>query len=139
MSTGLELLRLSPTQKSFLERKKIGSLEELLQTYPIRYIPILPIEQWQEGEEVLFCGEILRSENPHMTGMKKGVVRFFVSAWGQQIDVSVFFRATIPSFRPARRLPSAARGPESIKCGRRGPAFKVWKRACSCILSIRFP
>lgn len=104
MSTGLELLRLSPTQKSFLERKKIGSLEELLQTYPIRYIPILPIEQWQEGEEVLFCGEILRSENPHMTGMKKGVVRFFVSAWGQQIDVSVFFQGYYPQFPPGKTI-----------------------------------
>lgn len=93
-------LHLTPLQRQFLEKRNIKDLETLLHTYPFRYSKVEPPENWETGEEVLFSGIIERSENVHRITAKKGVIRFFVSAWNRSIDVSVFFQGYIPHFDP---------------------------------------
>ncbi len=104
MSTDLDHLKLSPSQKTFLAKRNIKTLDQLLHTYPYRYSKVEPPSEWKEGEEVLFCGRIERSEKAHMVSGQKGVIRFFVSAWDRTIDVSVFFQGYYPQFPPGKDI-----------------------------------
>lgn len=100
----MDELKLTPSQKTFLEKKKIRDLDTLLHTYPFRYTKITPPSAWEKGDEVLFCGIIEQVKAPNVYGPHKGVVQLDVRCEGQLIEVSVFFQGYFPRYPQGKEV-----------------------------------
>lgn len=86
----LKPLKLTPSQSQFLAGRKIDTLSQLLHTYPLRYTPIRPYFQWEDGDEVLFEGTVIRSSRAVRIAHNRMVTKVVVYAWDQQLTVSIF-------------------------------------------------
>lgn len=96
--------RFTPTQKAFLESRKIESLEQLLYTYPLRYVPITSPDKWKPGEEVLFEGVVAAPSVSHPISKGRILCRLKVLSWNREMDVSVFAYGHYPSFPAGKRV-----------------------------------
>lgn len=97
-------LKLTPAQKGFLESRKISTLEELMAAYPRRYVPIVPCDAWQLGDEVLFCGVVVGSRAGQRIGGGRILTRFEVMTWNVTVEVSVFSYGHFPRFETGKTV-----------------------------------
>ncbi len=86
----LKSLKLTPSQSQFLAGRKVDTLNQLLHTYPLRYTPIKPYSQWEDGDEVLFEGVVIRSSRAVRIAHNRMVTKVVVYAWDQELTVSIF-------------------------------------------------
>lgn len=100
----LESLKLTPTQQKLLSSKNICDLESLLHTYPLRYTPIKPYTQWEEGDEVIFEGVVTRTGSSQRISQGRIVTRFKIFAQEEEFDVSIFSYGYFPKVFHEERL-----------------------------------
>lgn len=92
----LKPLKLPPSQSQFLASRKIETLSDLLHTYPLRYTPIRPYDKWEEGDEVLFEGYVIRSTGGQRISHNRIVTQVTMYAWDQELVVSIFSYGYFP-------------------------------------------
>lgn len=100
----LDVLKLTPTQKQILAHKRIHTFSELIHTYPLRYTHILPSDQWQDGDEVLFEGIVQSVKSNQRVSRGRVVTRLKVWFDHKEFDVSIFSYGYFPAISQEDQL-----------------------------------
>lgn len=100
----LDVLKLTPTQKQILTHKRIHTFSELIHTYPLRYTHILPSDQWQDGDEVLFEGIVQSVKSNQRVSRGRVVTRLKVWFDHKEFDVSIFSYGYFPAISQEDQL-----------------------------------
>lgn len=92
------------TQKKFLNQRHIASLEALLHTYPLRYIQILPFEEWHSGQEVLFEGLVCSVSSSQRISKGRIATKAIVMVNDTPLEVTLFTYGYFPKLEIGRSL-----------------------------------
>lgn len=90
----LKALKLTPRREQFLKQMEIGSVEELLGFYPLRYekVEAVPFDKWQLQDNVAVQGLICSAPVIVSLPGNRTVTKFSILAWNEQIQISLFNR-----------------------------------------------
>lgn len=97
-------IKLTSNQKKFLEERHIQSLDGLLHTYPLRYIPIRPLSEWETGQEVLFQGLVHSVPSSQRISRGRIATKLVVMAYEEALEVTLFTYGYFPKIEPGRFL-----------------------------------
>jgi len=97
----LKTIKVTAKKQEILNSMGIDSVEDLLVHYPFRYEEniVKPFSLWQKDEKVFFEGLIISSARLSRFGNKKSVTRFKVLYEEEEIDLTLFNRPWVQSFK----------------------------------------
>ncbi|MDF9824665.1 ATP-dependent DNA helicase RecG [Breznakia sp. PF5-3] len=97
----LKDIKVTPKKIEILNSMGIDSVESLITHYPFRYEEnaIKPFSKWEKDEKVFFEGLIISAPRLSRFGYKKSVTRFKVLYDDEEINLTLFNRPWIQSFK----------------------------------------
>lgn len=106
MNMDLNLLKLTPRRKQFLEKMSIFSIEDLLKTYPMRYETInsIPYKDWTPSVHVCFEGLISSVCRVIRLQKNRSMTKFSVISWDEELEITIFNRPWTNQFTFGKKI-----------------------------------